>query len=53
MYFGRKLTNAVLDLYIVICGLSGLLFLLPYGNLSAIDSLFFGVSASTESGLNP
>ncbi|KAK3984554.1 potassium transporter [Cladorrhinum sp. PSN332] len=40
-------------LYIVTCGLSGLLFLLPYGNLSAVDSLFFGVSASTESGLNP
>ncbi|KAK0624148.1 potassium transporter [Immersiella caudata] len=40
-------------LYIVVCGFSGLLFLLPYGNLSAVDSLFFGVSASTESGLNP
>jgi hypothetical protein len=25
----------------------------PYGNLSAVDAYFFGVSASTESGLNP
>ncbi|KAL4776383.1 cation transport protein-domain-containing protein [Aspergillus nidulans var. acristatus] len=25
----------------------------PYGNVSAIDSYFFGVSSSTESGLNP
>ncbi|KAK5652919.1 hypothetical protein OQA88_9398 [Cercophora sp. LCS_1] len=40
-------------LYIATCGLSGLLFLLPHGNLSAIDCLFFGVSSSTESGLNP
>jgi len=43
----------IADLYIVACGLSGLVFLLPYGNLSPVDSLFFGVSASTESGLNP
>lgn len=28
------------------------MILYPYGNLSAIDSYFFGVSASTESGLN-
>ncbi len=45
-------SNTIPDLYILICGLSGLLFLLPYGNLSAADALFFGVSASTESGLN-
>ncbi|KAL4990566.1 cation transport protein-domain-containing protein [Aspergillus falconensis] len=25
----------------------------PYGNVSAIDSYFFGVSSSTESGMNP
>lgn len=24
----------------------------PYGNLDAVDSLFFGCSGSTESGLN-
>lgn len=24
----------------------------PYGNLAAVDAYFFGVSASTESGLN-
>ncbi|KAL5340483.1 cation transport protein-domain-containing protein [Aspergillus crustosus] len=28
-------------------------FFYPYGNVSAIDSYFFGVSSSTESGLNP
>ncbi|KAG8168998.1 hypothetical protein KVR01_001747 [Diaporthe batatas] len=39
-------------LYIIVVGLSGLLILLPYGNISAIDAYFFGVSASTESGLN-
>ncbi|KAG6353773.1 hypothetical protein INS49_005252 [Diaporthe citri] len=39
-------------LYIILAGLSGLLILLPYGNISAIDAYFFGVSASTESGLN-
>lgn len=40
------------DLYIIVTGLSGLLILLPYGNITAIDAYFFGVSASTESGLN-
>lgn len=33
-------------------GLLGLAILYPYGNISAVDSYFFGVSASTESGLN-
>lgn len=45
-------TLASTDLYIIVTGLSGLLILLPYGNISAIDAYFFGVSASTESGLN-
>ncbi|KAH6970899.1 cation transport protein-domain-containing protein [Ilyonectria sp. MPI-CAGE-AT-0026] len=38
--------------YIVVMGLLGLAILYPYGNISAVDSYFFGVSASTESGLN-
>ncbi|KAK7402993.1 hypothetical protein QQX98_011233 [Neonectria punicea] len=33
-------------------GLMGLAVLYPYGNISAVDSYFFGVSSSTESGLN-
>ncbi|KAE8145350.1 cation transporter [Aspergillus avenaceus] len=39
--------------YIILWGLSGLIILYPCGNLSAVDAYFFGVSASTESGLNP
>ncbi|KAL4921682.1 cation transport protein-domain-containing protein [Aspergillus aurantiobrunneus] len=39
--------------YIVFLGLLGLAIFYPYGNVSAIDSYFFGVSSSTESGLNP
>ncbi|KAK2614912.1 hypothetical protein N8I77_001701 [Diaporthe amygdali] len=39
-------------IYIILAGLSSLIILLPYGNISAIDAYFFGVSASTESGLN-
>lgn len=39
--------------FIILLGLSALAVLYPYGNLSAIDAYFFGVSASTESGLNP
>ncbi|KAL3477140.1 cation transport protein-domain-containing protein [Aspergillus californicus] len=39
--------------YIVFLGLLGLAVFYPYGNVSAIDSYFFGVSSSTESGLNP
>lgn len=40
-------------IFIILLGLSSLAVLYPYGNLSAIDAYFFGVSASTESGLNP
>ncbi|PSN64839.1 hypothetical protein BS50DRAFT_644661 [Corynespora cassiicola Philippines] len=39
--------------YIVILGVLGLIVIYPYGNLTSIDAYFFGVSASTESGLNP
>ncbi|KAL4896829.1 cation transport protein-domain-containing protein [Aspergillus ambiguus] len=38
--------------YIILLGLLSLPILYPYGNLRAIDAYFFGVSASTESGLN-
>ncbi|KAF7543466.1 hypothetical protein G7Z17_g10708 [Cylindrodendrum hubeiense] len=38
--------------YIIVMGLMSLAILYPYGNLSAVDSYFFGVSSSTESGLN-
>ncbi|EHA26772.1 hypothetical protein ASPNIDRAFT_130818, partial [Aspergillus niger ATCC 1015] len=37
---------------ILFLGLLGLVVLYPYGNLRAIDAYFFGVSSSTESGLN-
>ncbi|RHZ48952.1 putative potassium uptake transporter [Aspergillus thermomutatus] len=33
--------------------INGIVILYPYGNLSAIDAYLFGVSSSTESGLNP
>ncbi|XP_014557994.1 hypothetical protein COCVIDRAFT_95759 [Bipolaris victoriae FI3] len=39
--------------YILIVGISSLVVVYPYGNLRAIDSYFFGVSASTSTGLNP
>ncbi|KAL2819524.1 cation transport protein-domain-containing protein [Aspergillus granulosus] len=39
--------------YIIFLGLLGIVVFYPYGNVSAIDSYFFGASASTESGLNP
>ncbi|KAA8649834.1 putative potassium uptake transporter [Aspergillus tanneri] len=39
--------------YIIFLSILGLVVLYPYGNLRAIDSFFFGASASTESGLNP
>lgn len=39
--------------WIIACTLTGILVLLPAGNVSAIDSWFFGCSAATESGLNP
>ncbi|PVH71199.1 hypothetical protein DL98DRAFT_577490 [Cadophora sp. DSE1049] len=38
--------------YILSLGILGLVILYPHGNLRAIDAYFFGVSASTESGLN-
>ncbi|KAF2689254.1 potassium transport protein 1 [Lentithecium fluviatile CBS 122367] len=38
--------------YILSFGILALTILYPYGNLAAIDAYFFGVSASTESGLN-
>jgi hypothetical protein len=40
------------DTYIVFLGILGLIVIYPYGNLAAVDAYFFGVSASTESGLN-
>ncbi|RMZ77237.1 hypothetical protein DV738_g4525, partial [Chaetothyriales sp. CBS 135597] len=40
-------------IYIITSSLLSLVILYPCGNLSAIDSYFFGASASTESGLNP
>lgn len=39
--------------YILSFGILALIIVYPYGNLSAIDTYYFGVSASTESGLNP
>ncbi|RSM09547.1 hypothetical protein CDV31_007653 [Fusarium ambrosium] len=38
--------------YIILMCLLAIPILYPYGNLSAIDSFFFGASSSTESGLN-
>ncbi|PHH79949.1 hypothetical protein CDD82_2052 [Ophiocordyceps australis] len=38
--------------YIIFMGIMAFPVLYPAGNLSAVDSYFFGVSASTESGLN-
>ncbi|TKX23812.1 putative cation transport protein 1 [Elsinoe australis] len=40
------------DAYIITCALLSFVCIHPYGNLSAIDTLFFGASSSTESGLN-
>jgi hypothetical protein len=48
----RTGSNGSADTYIIILGLLGLVILGPYGNLKAVDAYFFGVSASTESGLN-
>lgn len=47
------LTLPLQDIFIISCTLSGILVLLPAGNLTAIEAWFFGCSASTESGLNP
>ncbi|KAE8158824.1 cation transport protein-domain-containing protein [Aspergillus tamarii] len=38
--------------YIILCSLLGIVILYPYGNLSAINAFFFGVSSATVSGLN-
>ena len=38
--------------YIIFCGIISLIIIYPYGNLRATDAYFFGVSGSTESGLN-
>ena len=40
------------DLYILCLGVIGFIILYPDGNLSSTDAYFFGVSGSTESGLN-
>lgn len=40
------------DAYIIACSLLGFFVIYPYGNVPAIDALFFGASGSTESGLN-
>ena len=40
------------DAYIIACSLLGFFILYGYGNVPAIDALFFGASGSTESGLN-
>ncbi|EAW10777.1 putative potassium uptake transporter [Aspergillus clavatus NRRL 1] len=39
--------------YIITLGILGIAVLYPYGNLRAVDAYLFGVSSSTESGLNP
>ncbi|KAA8613867.1 potassium transport protein 1 [Pyrenophora tritici-repentis] len=39
--------------YILSFGVLAMAIMYPYGNLSAIDTYYFGVSCSTESGLNP
>lgn len=44
--------HAFTDAYILSFGILALVVIYPYGNLAAIDAYFFGVSASTESGLN-
>ncbi|KAK0609306.1 Potassium transport protein 1 [Lasiodiplodia hormozganensis] len=38
--------------YIIFLGIVGLIIIYPYGNVRAVDAYFFGVSATTESGLN-
>ncbi|SPO06536.1 related to potassium transporter TRK-1 [Cephalotrichum gorgonifer] len=40
------------DVWIIFCSLLAFPILYPYGNIKAIDTLFFGCSGSTESGLN-
>lgn len=41
-----------IDTYIVGCSLLSFIAIYPYGNLKAVDAVFFGASGSTESGLN-
>jgi len=38
--------------YIIALGIIGFIIIYPYGNMPSVDAYFFGVSASTESGLN-
>ncbi|KAI1431374.1 cation transporter [Xylaria sp. CBS 124048] len=38
--------------WIIFIGLLSFVVIYPYGNLEAVDAYFFGVSSSTESGLN-
>ncbi|KAF3912609.1 hypothetical protein AA313_de0206277 [Arthrobotrys entomopaga] len=38
--------------YIILMGIIGFIIIYPYGNMPAVDAYFFGVSGSTESGLN-
>ncbi|KAK6513276.1 hypothetical protein TWF506_009434 [Arthrobotrys conoides] len=38
--------------YIILMGILGFIVIYPYGNMPAVDAYFFGVSGSTESGLN-
>ncbi|KAK0624020.1 potassium transporter [Immersiella caudata] len=38
--------------WIIGCGILGLIVIYPFGNVPAVDAYFFGVSSSTESGLN-
>ncbi|KAF2267453.1 hypothetical protein CC78DRAFT_577164 [Lojkania enalia] len=38
--------------YILSFGILAMIIIYPYGNLKAVDAYFFGVSGSTESGLN-
>ena len=47
------LTTAFPDAYIISFGILALVILYPEKNLRTVDAYFFGVSASTESGLNP
>ncbi|EMD88757.1 hypothetical protein COCHEDRAFT_1205887 [Bipolaris maydis C5] len=39
--------------YILSFGILAMIIVYPYGNMRAIDAYYFGVSASTSSGLNP
>ncbi|KAL2127362.1 hypothetical protein VTI74DRAFT_10865 [Chaetomium olivicolor] len=45
-------TGPLHDAWMVFAGLLALVVVYPYGNVSTIDTWFFGASASAESGLN-